>query len=221
MEFKDRLKIAIDNSLISGSIATAYSIGKNTPVSRQSVENYLKGKQQPTIEGATIIAECLNVNINWLIKGVGVMRDKNQLIQEILTGSRYLFDNIQDKAELVGYPELKIKKMVDSAAFKLVIRMCNELAPLIKATKFPENMGNSLNYAVFIYEFVDGLKKIDVSNEEKEIDNAQATKDIIERLDRLTEMVSSQQRTIESQQRTIEFLAKKQTVSQSDIAETA
>lgn len=73
MDFKDRLKYLIDNEVVGGKKATPYQIGKNTSVSRQSIENYLIGKQRPSIDNATIIAGYFGVSANWLLTGEGEM----------------------------------------------------------------------------------------------------------------------------------------------------
>jgi len=69
MEFKDRLLHVIESKMINGKKVTSYSIGKNTNVSRQSIDNYISGKQKPTIENATLIADYLGVSVAWLLNG--------------------------------------------------------------------------------------------------------------------------------------------------------
>lgn len=68
MEFKDRLRQAIDNKTINGKKATAYSIGRDTAVSKASVLQYLNGTQ-PSIEKVRILAEYLGVSTDWLLNG--------------------------------------------------------------------------------------------------------------------------------------------------------
>lgn len=68
MEFKDRLRQAIDNKTINGRKATAYSIGRDTAVSKASVLQYLNGTQ-PSIEKVRILAEYLGVSTDWLLNG--------------------------------------------------------------------------------------------------------------------------------------------------------
>lgn len=69
MDFKDRLKYLIDNKKVNGRKITPYYLGKNTSVSRQSIENYISGKQKPTINNANIIAQFFNVSVDWLLSG--------------------------------------------------------------------------------------------------------------------------------------------------------
>lgn len=78
MTFKDRLKYLINNITVNDQQATAYRIGKETTVSRVSIENYLSGKQTPSIEKATIIAQYFNISVNWLLTGEGEMRREEQ-----------------------------------------------------------------------------------------------------------------------------------------------
>ena len=66
-EFKDRLKRALE---IRG--VKTYAIGRDTAVSRQSVDNYCAGRK-PQYDKAIIIAEYLNINLNWLMTGEGKM----------------------------------------------------------------------------------------------------------------------------------------------------
>lgn len=71
MEFKDRLKYLIDNVIVNNKEVTTYRIGKETPISRVSYENYMFGKQVPTIDKAIIIAQYFDISINWLLMGEG------------------------------------------------------------------------------------------------------------------------------------------------------
>ena len=57
MEFKDRLKIAIENKGV-----TPYAIGRDTKVSKVSVMNYLNGTK-PNIGNINILADYLGVNV--------------------------------------------------------------------------------------------------------------------------------------------------------------
>ena len=68
MSFSERLKICMSTNSI-----TSYYIGKNSSVSRQSVENYLLEKQVPSIQSATIIADCIGISVDWLLTGTGEM----------------------------------------------------------------------------------------------------------------------------------------------------
>ncbi|OKZ14457.1 MAG: hypothetical protein BHV75_01150 [Bacteroides oleiciplenus] len=72
MEFKDRLKIAIENKGV-----TPYAIGRDTKVSKVSVLNYLNGTK-PNIGNISILAEYLGVSVEWLISGENIQTDKKQ-----------------------------------------------------------------------------------------------------------------------------------------------
>lgn len=72
MEFKDRLKIAIENKGV-----TPYAIGRDTKVSKVSVLNYLNGTK-PNIGNISILAEYLGVSVEWLISGENIQADKKQ-----------------------------------------------------------------------------------------------------------------------------------------------
>ena len=71
MEFKDRLQHLFDITLINNKPITTYRVGKDTSITRVSLDNYLSGKQSPSIENATIIAQYFNVSTEWLLKGEG------------------------------------------------------------------------------------------------------------------------------------------------------
>lgn len=72
MEFKDRLKIAIENKEV-----TPYAIGRDTKVSKVSVMNYLNGTK-PNIGNISILADYLGVSVEWLINGENIQEDKKQ-----------------------------------------------------------------------------------------------------------------------------------------------
>lgn len=63
MEFKDRLKLAIENKGV-----TPYAIGRDTKVSKVSVRNYLEGAK-PSLENLNILSEYLGVSVEWLATG--------------------------------------------------------------------------------------------------------------------------------------------------------
>lgn len=63
MEFKDRLKLAIENKGV-----TPYAIGRDTKVSKVSVRNYLEGTK-PSLENLNILSEYLGVSVEWLATG--------------------------------------------------------------------------------------------------------------------------------------------------------
>lgn len=86
MEFKDRLKIAIDSKGV-----TPYSIGRDTKISKVSVRNYLEGAQ-PTLDNLYILSEYLGVSVEWLVTGKG----------EMLKGSPIEAKVNQDSGNIIG-----------------------------------------------------------------------------------------------------------------------
>lgn len=71
MEFKDRLKIAIDNKGV-----TAYAIGRDTAISKVSIRNYLNGTK-PSIDNLNILSDYLGVSAEWLLTGKEGLNDSN------------------------------------------------------------------------------------------------------------------------------------------------
>ena len=69
-EFSERLKIAMN---LRG--VTAYAIGRDTSVSKQSTMGYLKGRS-PLIKAVITLSEYLSVGLMWLATGTGNM-EKN------------------------------------------------------------------------------------------------------------------------------------------------
>ena len=67
MEFSDRLRQLLENKK-DGKPITAYRIGKETSVSRQSIDKYLRGTK-PTIESVRILADYFGVSVDWLLNG--------------------------------------------------------------------------------------------------------------------------------------------------------
>lgn len=63
MDFKDRLKIAIENKGV-----TPYAIGRDTKVSKVSVMNYLNGAK-PNIGNISVLSDYLGVSVGWLVNG--------------------------------------------------------------------------------------------------------------------------------------------------------
>lgn len=77
MEFKDRLKTAIENKRV-----TPYAIGRDTKVSKVSVRNYLAGAK-PNMENLNILSHYLGVSVQWLSTGeedtsIGEIGDNNE-----------------------------------------------------------------------------------------------------------------------------------------------
>lgn len=71
MEFKDRLKIAIDNKGV-----TPYAIGRDTEISKVSIRNYLNGTK-PSIDNLNILSDYLGVSAEWLLTGKDSLPDNN------------------------------------------------------------------------------------------------------------------------------------------------
>lgn len=87
MEFKDRLRIAIENKGV-----TPYMIGRDTKVSKVSVGNYLKGTI-PGIGNISILADYLGVNVKWLIEGEGEMLKSPNIIVNSNQGNGNIIGN--------------------------------------------------------------------------------------------------------------------------------
>ncbi len=66
MEFKDRLKVLLENKGI-----TVYRVSKDTGISNQLLSNYINGISEPRKDKLKILAEYFNVNIGWLLTGLG------------------------------------------------------------------------------------------------------------------------------------------------------
>lgn len=116
MDFKDRFQHLIDTKLVDGKKVTTYRIGKETSVSRVSAENYLSGKQKPSYEKATIIAQYFNVSVDWLIAGTQESPDNDlaeatvpisylnrtlSQIDELLQQQKKLIDTISTQADII------------------------------------------------------------------------------------------------------------------------
>ncbi|WP_283166872.1 XRE family transcriptional regulator [Thermodesulfovibrio yellowstonii] len=68
MNIKNRLKFLIDTLKISYK-----DFSKKTGIPYTSLQNYIYGSRQPTIENLQKICTQLNVNLNWLLTGEGEM----------------------------------------------------------------------------------------------------------------------------------------------------
>jgi transcriptional regulator with XRE-family HTH domain len=64
MEFKDRLRLKMKEKGV-----TPYKIGKDTQVTRQSVDSYVKGKAMPNSEYIDILAKYLGTTTDYLLNG--------------------------------------------------------------------------------------------------------------------------------------------------------
>ncbi|WP_195360349.1 helix-turn-helix domain-containing protein [Odoribacter splanchnicus] len=69
MEFKDRLRLLIENKNV-----TPYRISKDTGISNQLLSNYLQKNAEPKKDKLKILAEYFNVNAGWLLTGLGDIR---------------------------------------------------------------------------------------------------------------------------------------------------
>lgn len=116
MEFKDRLKYLIDNIMVDNQPVTSYRIGKETSVSRVSVENYLSGRQTPSIGRATIIAQYFEVSVNWLLTGEGEMLKAELQMpkqsEEFVNVSKEVWDVIKKQAESLVRKDKQIDDLI-------------------------------------------------------------------------------------------------------------
>lgn len=116
MTFKDRLKYLINNIIVNDQQVTAYRIGKETTVSRVSIENYLSGKQTPSIEKATIIAQYFNISVNWLLTGEGEMRREEQGITKLdddtVTLSKEVWELIKKQTDSLIRKDQQIDELI-------------------------------------------------------------------------------------------------------------
>lgn len=69
MDFKDRLKLLIENKKVS-----PYKIWKETGIVHQSLMNYLSGKGIPGSNNLQKLAKYFEVSTDWLLTGLGDMR---------------------------------------------------------------------------------------------------------------------------------------------------
>lgn len=87
MEFKDRLKIAIENKGV-----TPYAIGRDTKISKVSIRNYLGGTK-PNIDNLNILSDYLGVSAEWLLTGKEGLTDgdikDNKEIQDKIKAIKY------------------------------------------------------------------------------------------------------------------------------------
>lgn len=64
MELKDRLRLKMKERGV-----TSYKIGKDTQVTRQSVDSYVKGRAMPNSEYIDILAKYLGTTTDYLLNG--------------------------------------------------------------------------------------------------------------------------------------------------------
>lgn len=83
MNFSERLQFAMNNKVIDGvKGVTAYRIGKDTSISKQSILGYLDKGVKPNQNVSIELASYLGVNVEWLITGNGQMYGNNNTYQE-------------------------------------------------------------------------------------------------------------------------------------------
>lgn len=74
MNFSERLQFAMDNKVIDGvKGVTAYRIGKETSISKQSVLGYIDNGVKPNHKVIIELADYLGINVDWLMTGNGEM----------------------------------------------------------------------------------------------------------------------------------------------------
>ena len=116
MMFKDRLKYLIENITVNNQQVTPYKIGKDTDVSRVSIENYLSGKQTPSIYKATIIAQYFNISVNWLLTGEGEMLRVGQEVakqnEDTITISKEVWELVKKQADSLLRKDQQIDDLI-------------------------------------------------------------------------------------------------------------
>lgn len=116
MMFKDRLKYLIENITVNNQQVTPYKIGKDTDVSRVSIENYLSGKQTPSIDKATIIAQYFNISVNWLLTGEGEMLRVGQEVakqnEDTITISKEVWELVKKQADSLLRKDQQIDDLI-------------------------------------------------------------------------------------------------------------
>lgn len=116
MEFKDRLKYLLDNVEVNGSKVSTYRIGKESGLSRVSYENYMNGKQKPSIENAIIIARYFKISIEWLLTGEGDIKPSENIpSSDIVLHLKEELKELRTKNEElnreIGYLEGQLKEI--------------------------------------------------------------------------------------------------------------
>ena len=116
MMFKDRLKYLRENITVNTQQVTPYKIGKDTDVSRVSIENYLSGKQTPSIDKATIIAQYFNISVNWLLTGEGEMLRVGQEVakqnEDTITISKEVWELVKKQADSLLRKDQQIDDLI-------------------------------------------------------------------------------------------------------------
>ena len=116
MMFKDRLKYLIENITVNNQQVTPYKIGKDTDVSRVSIENYLSGKQTPSIDKATILAQYFNISVNWLLTGEGEMLRVGQEVakqnEDTITISKEVWELVKKQADSLLRKDQQIDDLI-------------------------------------------------------------------------------------------------------------
>lgn len=127
MEFKDRFQFLIDNKLVNNEPVTSYRIGKETSISRVSADNYLSGKQSPSIEKAIIIAQYFDVSISWLLIGEGDLEKKEESTanEKLVSVSSEAWEVIKKQSEIISR---------QSESIELKDQQINDLMSSLKKT---------------------------------------------------------------------------------------
>ena len=106
----------IENITVNNQQVTPYKIGKDTDVSRVSIENYLSGKQTPSIDKATIIAQYFNISVNWLLTGEGEMLRVGQEVakqnEDTITISKEVWELVKKQADSLLRKDQQIDDLI-------------------------------------------------------------------------------------------------------------
>ena len=115
MEFKDRLRYLIENVKVNNKDVSTYRIGKETPISRVSYENYMSGKQVPTIDKAIIIAQYFDISINWLLLGEPKEICDSELLTHLKEELRIVREENKSLYREIGRLEEQLKEVKKDA----------------------------------------------------------------------------------------------------------
>lgn len=114
MEFKDRLRLKMKEKGV-----TSYKIGQDTPVTRQSVDSYVKGKAMPNSDYLDILSVYLGTTADYLLNG----SENDMFIDDIVLKN--------EKPEEYDYKAMYFKKCEEmSEICKSMSEMYNEMARL-------------------------------------------------------------------------------------------
>lgn len=114
MEFKDRLRLKMKEKGV-----TPYKIGKDTQVTRQSVDSYVKGKSMPNSEYIDILAKYLGTTTDYLLNG----SENDMFVDDIVLKN--------EKPEEYDYKAMYFKKCEEmSEICKSMSEMYSEMSRL-------------------------------------------------------------------------------------------